>query len=258
MRCPPRGRSRGCPVAGIGAPGRSQSGRRGIGSADREALPAVRGVPAAAREALAPVLLTVPVMEARGRRAGGHYAALGVPAGATPRSIEIAFARWRERLGAGRVEPESFRRAEAAYHVLSAPVSRASHDRQLGLTTHPAWRAAGRRSARSLSLRGVWQLSRGRPHAALRLLRLAASLSPCDPLTRSYLGLAFARTGANLHEAARHGEFAVERDPREPAFLFNLAEVYGAAGLRARAVRARALAWRAAALRFLRRPCRRV
>jgi Flp pilus assembly protein TadD len=100
----------------------------------------------------------------------------------------------------------------------------------------------------------VWHLSHGRADAARRLLTRAASLSPADPLTRSYLGLALARTGANLHEAARHGEYAVERRPQEPAFLFNLAEVYAAAGLKARAVRMRALAWRAAAARLLKRP----
>jgi Flp pilus assembly protein TadD len=193
-------------------------------------------------------------MQVREGSVGGHYAALGVPAGATQRVIEVAFARWRERWSAGSAEPESFRRAETAYHVLSAPLSRASHDRQLGLDPHPAWAVAGRRSARSLSRRGVWHLSHGRADAARRLLTRAASLSPADPLTRSYLGLALARTGANLHEAARHGEYAVERRPQEPAFLFNLAEVYAAAGLRARAVRMRALAWRAAAARLLKSP----
>lgn len=197
-------------------------------------------------------------MEPREGGAGGHYAALGVPCGATQRVIEIAFARWRERRSAGRGEPEAFRRAETAYHILSAPQSRASHDRQLGLNPHPAWAVTGRRSARSLSRRGVWHLSRGRPEAARPLLERAAALAPADPLTRSYLGLALARNGANLHEAARHGEYAVECRPREPAFLFNLAEVYFTAGLRTRAVRTRALAWRAAAIQLLTRSSSRV
>jgi tetratricopeptide (TPR) repeat protein len=109
-----------------------------------------------------------------------------------------------------------------------------------------------------LCRRGVWHLSRGRPQAARRLLERAASLSPADPLARSYLGLALARTQANLHEAARHGEFAVERRPGEPAFLFNLSEVYTAAGLTGRALRARALAWRAAAASLIRGGGRRV
>lgn len=197
-------------------------------------------------------------MKARAGRAGGHYAALGVPAQATQRVIELAFAGWRERLSAGRVAQESFCRAESAYQILAAPAARARHDQQLGLCPHPAWSAAGKRSARSLCRRGVWHLSHGRPAAARPLLQRAAALAPGDPLARSYLGVALVRTRANLHEAARHGEYAVERRPREAAFLFNLAEVYAAAGLRGRAVRTRALAWRAAVVQFVRRPMRRV
>jgi tetratricopeptide (TPR) repeat protein len=197
-------------------------------------------------------------MKPREEGAGGHYAALGVPAGATQRTIELAFAGWRNRLSAGGVQPESFRRAESAYQVLSAPAARARHDRQLGLCPHPAWAAAGQRRARSLSRRGVWNLSHGRPATARPLLERAAALCPADPLARSYLALALARVRADLHEAARHGEFAVECRPGEAAFLFNLAEVYGAAGLRGRAVRTRVLAWRAAAVQLVKGPARRV
>jgi tetratricopeptide (TPR) repeat protein len=195
-------------------------------------------------------------MDAGEGRDGGHYAALGVPAGATQRAIEQAFAVWRERLSAGRVEPESFRRAESAYQVLASPASRAGHDRQLGLCRHPAWAAADKRRARFICRRGVWHLSQGRPAAARPFLERACALSPGDPLVRSYLGLALARCGTDLHEAARHGEYAVERRPGEAGFLFNLAEVYVAAGLRGRAVRMRALAWRAIAVRLLRGPAR--
>ena len=197
-------------------------------------------------------------MEEREERAVGHYAALGVTPEATQRAIELAFAEWRERLNAGHVAPESFRRAENAYQVLAAPASRAHHDRQLGLCPHPAWAATEKQSARSLCSRGVWHLSQGRPTAARPLLERAAALSPCDPLIRSYLGLALARTRTSLHEAARHGEYAVGRRPGVAAFLFNLAEVYAAAGLRGRAVRTRALAWRSAAVQLVRGPSRQV
>ncbi|HEY6001098.1 MAG TPA: hypothetical protein VI078_17575 [bacterium] len=197
-------------------------------------------------------------MEGRDERAGGHYRALGVPAGATQLAIEKAFAGWRRRRDGGLADADAFRHAEDAYHVLSEPSLRARHDRQLGLHAHPAWTGAGGREAAALCRRGVWHLSRGRPETARRLLERAASIAPTDPLARSYLGLALARTRADLHEAARHGEFAVERRPGEPAFLFNLYEVYSAAGLTGRALRARVLAWRAAAASLIRGRDRRI
>ena len=197
-------------------------------------------------------------MEGRAAGPGGHYEALGVSVGASQRAIELAFARWRQLLGAGRAEAEAFRRAEDAYHVLSAPDSRARHDRQLGLSPHPAWARERERDARALCRRAVRHLSQGNHDAARPLLERAALLSPGDPLARSYLGLAMARARHDLHEAARHGEFAVERRPAEPAFLFNLQEIYTAAGLTGRALRARALAWRAAAVSLVRGPGRRL
>lgn len=207
---------------------------------------------------VAPLLLRSAGMEGGAGGPGGHYGALGVPAGASQRTIELAFARWRQRLEAGRAEAGSFRRAEEAYHVLSAPASRARHDRQLGLNPHPAWAADRKRDARALCRRGVHHLSQGNHAAARPFLERAALLSPGDPLARSYLGLAMARARDDLHEAARHGEFAVERRPAEPAFLFNLQEIYAAAGLTGRALRTRALAWRAAAAALVRGPGRRV
>jgi Flp pilus assembly protein TadD len=78
------------------------------------------------------------------------------------------------------------------------------------------------------------------------LLDRAVAAAPDDPLARSYLAVALARSGGGFHEAARHGRFAVDRRPREAAFLFNLAEVYAMAGfgparlpLRARLARRR-------------------
>jgi tetratricopeptide (TPR) repeat protein len=184
----------------------------------------------------------------------GHYRALGVPPDATTRAIERAFAAWKERLRSGQADAESYRRAESAYHVLSAPAARARHDRQLGLSPHPAWAGSAERSARVLCRYALAYLSGGRPDAARSLLQRATHLAPGDPLARSYLALAMARTRVSLHEAARHGEYAVERRPAEPAYLFNLAEVYAAAGLTARSVRARALAWRATAASLVRKP----
>lgn len=174
----------------------------------------------------------------------GHYAALGVGSDASPAAIERAFARWAVRLRAGEVDAEAFGRAESAYHVLADRASRARHDRQLGLRGHPAWEGPRGRAARTAARRAVACLACGRAETARVLLEKAAAGAPDDPQVRSYLAVALARTRGSLHEAARHGEYAVERRPREAAFLFNLAEVYAAAGLLGRSLRMRAAGWR--------------
>jgi curved DNA-binding protein CbpA len=177
--------------------------------------------------------------------AHGHYDALGVLPTASPRQVELAFRGWSERRRVGAVAPGAFRRAEAAYHILSCPAARERHDRQLGLMPHPAWAAAGATQVRTCVRAAVRELGEGRPVRARRLLDRALALAPEDPQARSYLALALARTGGSLHDAARHGRFALERRPREAAFFFNLAEVYAAAGLRAQAYAQRLRGWHA-------------
>lgn len=168
-----------------------------------------------------------------------------MPPGATQRQIELAFRRWGELMTAGTASPGAYRLAEAAYHVLSVPESRARHDRQLGLEAHPAWCAAGDRAAGNCVRRALQELGSGRAGRARLLLDRAVSRTPHDPQARSYFALALARTGGDLHEAARHARYAVERRPGEAAFFFNLAEVYAAAGLRGQAFAARTRGWRA-------------
>lgn len=187
---------------------------------------------------------------------GGHYAALGVSPGAPQRAIEVAFASWRRRFEAGEVDSGVWRLAEAAYHVLSHPTSRARHDRQLGLCPHPAWAASSAPAAREGVRQAVALLGQGRPTRARALLERAVLALPEDPTARSYLAVALARSGGSLHAAARHAEHACARRPGQPAFLFNLAEVYAAAGLGRRALAARATAWGATALAALTRTTR--
>jgi len=190
-------------------------------------------------------------MDAQLVPAPGHYGALGVMPAASPREIELAFRAWAERKAAGATSLDAYRRAETAYHILATSASRARHDRQLGLLLHPAW-AAGRDSdARGWIRRALRELERGRADRARQLLDRAVSLIPEDPQARSYLALAMARTGGCLHEAVRHGRYAIERRPREAAFLFNLAEVYALAGLRSRALATRARGWHAIAVSLI-------
>jgi len=181
----------------------------------------------------------------------GHYGALGVPPAASQRQIELAFRGWQERRRAGVESVAAYRRAESAYHVLCAPDSRARHDRQLGLVTHPAWTAGRDQAARACVRHALRELGQGRAGQARRLLDRAVALAPENPLARSYLALALARSGGCLHEAARHARYAIERRPREAAFFFNLAEVYAVAGLRARAFAFRARGWHAVAVSTL-------
>jgi predicted Zn-dependent protease len=184
-------------------------------------------------------------MDSEPLSAPGHYGALGVEPSATQRQIELAFHAWGGRLACGAVSAAAYQRAESAYHVLATPGSRARHDRQLGLLPHPAWGGGRDRAARARVRLALRELGRGEVDLARRLLDRAVSLSPENPHARSYLGLALARTGGSLHEAARHGRYAIEQRPREAAFYFNLAEVYGTAGLRARALATRARGWQA-------------
>lgn len=184
-------------------------------------------------------------------REPGLYGALGVPPTATARQIELAFRGWGERLGRGRESLAAYRRAESAYYVLSAAEARARHDRQLGLVRHPAFGETGASSAGALTRRALRELARGHAGPARVLLDRAVSRSPADPLARSYLAVALARSGGDLHEAARHGRFALEKRPGNAAFLFNLAEVYGVAGFRARALATRARGWQALAASLL-------
>lgn len=184
----------------------------------------------------------------------GYYGALGVPPQSSQRQIEVAFRGWAERRRAGVQGEDAYRRAEIAYRVLCDPGTRARHDRQLGLVKHPAW-AAGRDPVARACIRGALrELGRGRADRARRLLERAVALAPGDPHARSYLALAIARTGGCLHDAERHGSYALERRPREAAFFFNIAEVYAAAGLSARACAARVRGWCALAVSMLRRP----
>lgn len=182
----------------------------------------------------------------------GHYGALGVRPSASPRQIEQAFLAWGDRLARGEESVASYRRAECAYHALASPDSRARHDRQIGLVAHPAWSAGRDRAARDSVRHGLREIGRGEPARALPALRRAVSLDPLDPQARSYLALALARSGGNLHEAAGHGRLAVERRPREAVFHFNLAEVYSVAGLKSRALATRARGWKALAIAMLR------
>jgi len=184
-------------------------------------------------------------------RASGHYGALGVSPAASQRQIELAFHAWTNQRHAGTAGIESYRRAESAYHVLAAPATRARHDRQLGLVTHPAWAAGRDLAVRACISRALRELEQGRGGRARQLLDRAVSLAPDDPHARSYLALVLARTGGCLHEAARHGRYAIERRPREAAFFFNLAEVYAVAGLRAQAYASRARGWYAIAAALL-------
>lgn len=184
-------------------------------------------------------------MDARQPGAPGHYGALGVAPTATPRQVEQAYRRWGERLASGEEDLDAYRRAESAYHVLAVPDSRVRHDRQLGLLEHPAWRSQQDRLSQAWVRAALQELERGGVARALELLRRATSRVPNDPQARSYLALALVRAGGSLHEAAAHGRYATERQPEEPAFHFNLAEVYAAAGLRSRALGARARGWQA-------------
>jgi len=185
--------------------------------------------------------------------APGHYGALGVQPSASPRQIEQAFLAWGDRLAKGKESVAAYRLAESAYHVLAAPDSRSRHDRQLGLLPHPAWAAGRDRAARDYVRLALRELERGSLDRARLFLERAVSLDPWDPQARSYLGLVLARTGGNLHEAARHGRCAIERRPREAAFFFNLAEVYSAAGLRTRALATRVRGWQTLAAAVLHR-----
>ncbi len=181
-------------------------------------------------------------------RASGHYGALGVSPTVSQRQIELAFRGWTERWRTGATSLAAYHRAESAYHVLATPASRARHDRQLGLVTHPAWVAGRSLAVRACVKRALRELGKGRAVQARELLDRAVSLAPRDPHARSYLALVLARTGGSLHDAARHGRYAIERQPREAAFFFNLAEVYTAAGLRARAYAFRVRGWHAVAI----------
>jgi Flp pilus assembly protein TadD len=182
-------------------------------------------------------------MNSINERAPGHYGALGVSPAASQRQIEQAFRGWTDRRRAGSESADSYLRAERAYHLLCVPEARLRHDRQLGLVTHPAWSAGRDRVARSCTRRALHELGQGRAGQARQLLDRAVALAPEDPHARSYLALALARTGGSLHEADRHARYALARRPREAAFLFNLAAVYAAAGLRARAWSTRARGW---------------
>lgn len=190
-------------------------------------------------------------MEARQLPSTGHYGALGVRVGASPREIEVAFLGWAERRDSGEVDLEAYRRAESAYHLLADPGVRARHDRQLGLCPHPAWSAGVERAVRADLLRAVRLLARGRNVEARVILERAVSLRAGSAAARSYLAQALVRTGASVHDALRHARFAVERRPADPAFLFNLAEVYAAAGLRTRSLGALVRAWRAVVFALL-------
>jgi len=181
------------------------------------------------------------------KSAPGHYGALGVSPAASQRQIELAFRGWTDRRRAGAESNDSYLRAESAYHLLSSPAARLRHDRQLGLVTHPAWAAGRDLAVRGCIRRGLLELSRGRAGRARQFLDRAVSLAPENPHARSYLALALARTGGSLHDADLHGRYALSRRPQEAAFFFNLAEVYAAAGLRARACAARARGWHALA-----------
>lgn len=185
--------------------------------------------------------------------APGHYGALGVTTAASQRQIELAFRGWTDRRRAGAASTEAYLRAETAYHHLCAPDTRARHDRQLGLVTHPAWAAGRDHIARACLRRALLELGQGRAGSARQLLDRAVVLTPENPHARSYLALALVRTGGSLHDADRHARYALSRRPREAAFLFNLAEVHAAAGLRTRAHESRARGWQALVFSLFRR-----
>lgn len=184
-------------------------------------------------------------MNSINQHAPGHYGALGVSPAASQRQIEQAFRGWTDLRRTGEISNDSYLRAESAYHLLSAPDTRARHDRQLGFVRHPAWAAGHNLAARAYTCRALRELAQGQAGRARQLLGRAVSLAPEDPYARSYLACALARTGGSLHDAARHGRYALSCRPREAAFFFNLAEVYAAAGLRSRACATGARGWRA-------------
>ena len=182
--------------------------------------------------------------------ASGHYGALGVSPAASQRQIELAFRGWTDRRRAGAESADRLPPRRRAPTTSSPPPAPARVTTvSWGSCRTPRGRRSATRSSGACVRRALRELGQGRAGRARQLLDRAVSLAPDDPRARSYLALALARTGGCLHDADRHGRYrAVERRPREAAFFFNLAEVYAAAGLRARACAYRVRGWYAIAV----------
>ena len=184
-------------------------------------------------------------VETARKTACGCYRDLGVRPDAGPREIETSFLAWRDARAAGACAADDYLRAEHAYHLLSEPRARARHDRQLGLIRHPAWAAETAADVHETLRRALHDLARGRATRARRRLESAVRLAPDDPDALSYLALAAARTGGELHAGLRGAQRAAALRPGDPGLLFNLATVCDAAGLQRRSLEARARGWMA-------------
>ena len=83
---------------------------------------------------------------------------------------------------------------------------------------------------------GVALLNNGYPELALVRLRRAFECERQNPFYLSFLGLSIARAEGNWDQAAELCEIAVQLNREEAQFYLNLAEVYGSAGRRAKAL----------------------
>jgi tetratricopeptide (TPR) repeat protein len=83
---------------------------------------------------------------------------------------------------------------------------------------------------------GVALLKNGHPQLAMERLRRAFECERQNPLYISYLGLSIARAERKWDQASELCEIAIQLGREEVQFYLNLAEVYAAAGRRAKAL----------------------
>jgi Flp pilus assembly protein TadD len=83
---------------------------------------------------------------------------------------------------------------------------------------------------------GVAMLKNGYAQGALEHLRRAFECERRNPYYLSFLGLSMARAERKWDDAAEFCEIAIHIKRQEPQFHLNLAEVYIAAGQRAKAI----------------------
>ena len=121
--------------------------------------------------------------------------------------------------------------------ILGDPSRREEYDRRRGYTLHPGLNSGSPHEAGKHFALGLRAVKEGSWRRAYQAFNWAATLQPWKAVYRSYLGLAAAQSGLDLHQARELCRSALELDPKNDICRKNLAFIYEKLGFQMRARR---------------------
>jgi len=163
------------------------------------------------------------------------YKVLGVGHRASRKEVEASYRLLSSQPSS--LSERERRKIEWAYMILGDPSRREEYDRRRGYRLHPGLNSGSPHEAGKYFALGLRAAKTSSWRRAYQAFRWAASLQPWKAEYRSYLGLAAAQSGLDLHQARELCRSALELDPKSDICRKNLAFIYEKLGFQMRARR---------------------